>query len=102
MSGNGSLTGFTVRGHAGWAQAGKDIVCAAVSSAALMTANTLTEVLKAPCDVSADNGEMRVLLYEPDAPLAQQLLRGFSLHMRAMSREYPDHLKVIYGGKHNA
>ena len=102
LSGSGLLAGFTVRGHAGWAQSGRDIVCAAVSSAALMTANTLTEVLKAPCKVSGDDGEMGVLPDDPDEPFTQQLLRGFSLHMREMSREYPDHLKVIYGGKHNA
>ena len=101
-SGDGLLTGFCVRGHAGWAQSGKDIVCAAVSSAAYLTANTLTEVCAAPCTVSVEDAQMTLRTDAPDAPFVQQLLRGFSLHMRELSRQYPNHLKVIYGGKHNA
>ena len=96
------LTGFHIRGHAGWAEAGRDVVCAAVSSAALMTANTLTEVCAVPCSVSAQEGEMSVLLSAQDAERTQDLLRGFSLHMRELSRQYPRQLKVIYGGKNNA
>ena len=29
---NGNISGFTVKGHAGYAEAGRDIVCAAVSA----------------------------------------------------------------------
>ena len=36
---------FTVKGHSGSANAGEDIVCAAVSSAVYMAANTVTEIL---------------------------------------------------------
>ena len=96
------LTGFAIRGHAGWADAGQDIVCAAVSSAAIMTANTLTEISAIPCEVSSQDGSLSVLLASQDAPRAQDLLRGFSLHMRELSRKYPNHIKVIYGGKHHA
>ena len=37
----GAYQGFTCMGHAGYAKRGKDIVCAAVSSAAIMSANTV-------------------------------------------------------------
>ena len=39
--------GFCISGHAGAGSAGRDIVCAAVSSAAYMAANTLTDVIGA-------------------------------------------------------
>ena len=99
---DGLYTGFSVRGHAGTAPAGEDILCAAVSSAAYMTVNTLTDVCKAPCDVSVSDGHMTVRLTEQNANSVQDLLKGFSLHLRALSRQYPEKLKVIYGGKNYA
>ena len=41
---NGNITGFKVSGHAGYDDIGKDIVCASVSSAVMMTANLITEI----------------------------------------------------------
>ena len=41
---DGALLGFSVLGHSGLAQEGEDILCAAVSSAAYMTANTVLEI----------------------------------------------------------
>ena len=49
----GALTGFSAHGHADTAPYGEDIVCAAVSSACLLTANTITEVLHLPAAVPA-------------------------------------------------
>ena len=99
---DGQITGFSVRGHAGTAPAGEDILCAAVSSAAYMTANTLTDVCRVPCDVFVSDGDMRVLLSEQSAKSVQDILKGFSLHMRELSRQYPEKLKIIYGGKNHA
>ena len=99
---DGLYTGFSVRGHAELAPAGEDVLCAAVSSAAYMTANTLTEVCRAACDATVSEGSMTVRLAEQNANSVQDLLKGFSLHMRELSRQYPEKLKVIYGGKNNA
>ena len=54
------ITGFECKGHSMSAPSGQDIVCAAVSSACLMTANTVTEVLKLDADAAAteDQGEI--------------------------------------------
>ena len=38
---SGNLVGFVMEGHAGYADPGEDIVCAAGSSVAYMTANTI-------------------------------------------------------------
>ena len=97
-----NLTGFSVRGHAGLAPHGQDILCAAVSSAAYMTANTLAEIYGVPCDAQVGDGSMTVRLSAEDAEMVQPLLKGFSLHVRELSRQYPKQLKVIYGGKENA
>lgn len=38
------ICGFEISGHSDFAEEGSDIVCAAISSAAYMTANTVTEI----------------------------------------------------------
>ena len=48
--------GFSLCGHAGAGVAGEDIVCAAVSSAAYMAANTVTDVVGAKATVDAGDG----------------------------------------------
>ena len=67
-----------------------------------MTVNTLTDVCKVPCDASVSDGEMTVVLTEQNANPVQDLLKGFELHLRELSRQYPEKLKVIYGGKNHA
>ena len=93
--------GFECAGHAGYAQAGQDIVCAAVSSAAYLTANTVTDILNVKAEVSADDGYMRLTLLEESAE-AQKLLDGLEAHIRSLATEYPRSIKVIYGGNTNA
>ena len=99
---DGLYTGFSVQGHAGLAPKGEDVLCASVSSAAYLVANTLTEICKVSCDAAASDGSMTVRLSEWDDESVQTLLKGFALHMRELSRQYPRQLKVIYGGKNNA
>ena len=53
---NHTLTGFEISGHALFAEHGNDIVCSAVSSAAIMAANTITEVFGEKAEVKAEEG----------------------------------------------
>ena len=80
---SGIVTGFELRGHAGCAEAGSDIVCAAVSSAAYMTANT-------------EDGHMKLCLSHDDAKdtAAQTVLSGFLLHLNALGRAYADCMDI--------
>lgn len=89
---SGIVTGFELCGHAGFAGAGSDIVCAAVSSAAYMTANTLTEVAALPCTVTEEDGHMQLCLSQNDAEstAAQTVLNGFLLHLNALGEAYAD------------
>ncbi|MBQ9067118.1 MAG: ribosomal-processing cysteine protease Prp [Clostridia bacterium] len=86
---DGRLLGYRFSGHSDYAEEGSDIVCAAVSSAAYLTANTLTEVLGLSPDLSVEDGHMEVRF--PDAvPAAQASLKGLELHVQALSGQYPD------------
>lgn len=90
----GVLTGFEIRGHSGFESVGKDIVCASVSSAAYMTANTITDVLNLDADITVEDGYMSVRLSESSANKAQAILKGFELHITSLSDDYPKNIKL--------
>ena len=101
LVGNRQLQGFEISGHAMYAESGKDIICASVSSAAYMAANTITDVIRADADASAGDGTMSVTLNQPNEQ-AQAVLRGLELHLTELSKQYPENIKIIYGGVKNA
>ena len=84
-----------------FAPEGQDIVCAAVSSAALMAANTITDVIGTPAKAEAESGSMIFHLSETNEK-TEAILRGFELHLKELSKQYPLNIKVIYGGVKNA
>ena len=89
------LIGFHVTGHAGYAEEGSDIVCAAVSSAAYMTANTVTDVLNLDPQLTADEGDMLLRFRTlSDAEKAAAIMNGFRLHIEGLREQYPDYLTV--------
>ena len=89
-----ALIGFTLDGHAGAGVSGQDIVCAAVSSAAYMTANTVTEIIGATADITVDDGYMQVMLTDKIAD-CQDILSGFQLHLEAMQDQYPNRVHLM-------
>ena len=93
--------GFVCSGHAGYAQSGQDIVCAAVSSAAYMAANTITDIYRAKAEVKVEDGYMSLSLTQADTR-STELLSGLEAHIRALAKDYPSSIKVIYGGNTNA
>lgn len=92
---NGVLTGFHISGHSMYDEAGKDIVCAFVSSAAYMAANTITDVIRANAKASARDGDMRVLVSPEDAHKCRDILEGLRLHLKNTQEQYPDYLQLI-------
>ena len=82
------VTGFEISGHSDFSEQGSDIVCAAVSSAAYMTANTLTEIQELPCEITERDGFMQLDLSKEAAEQAQVVLNGFLLHLNALCEGY--------------
>lgn len=87
------LVGFEASGHSMHAPQGEDIVCAAVSSACLMAANTLTEVVGLSADIKAEDGYLRFVLDESIGS-AKDIFDGLKLHLEAMSQSYPNNIEV--------
>lgn len=85
--------GFEISGHAG-GNAGRDIVCAAVSSAAYMAANTVTDVINIHADISERDGYLKLSVCgENDSAAA--VLDGLKLHLSELSKQYPKKITVI-------
>ncbi|MBR6532868.1 MAG: ribosomal-processing cysteine protease Prp [Clostridia bacterium] len=93
--------GFEISGHSSCDcddEFGK-IVCAAVSSAAYMAANTVTEIIGDKADIEVDDGKMLFVCKNPSDATVKVLL-GLKLHLTALSEDYSNNLK-IYGGAKN-
>ncbi len=87
------LCGFRMEGHAG-GKAGSDIVCAAISSAVYMTANTVTEVCGCKADITVEDGFFFLLLAAGDEARAADVLEGLRLHLSQLQQQYPKRLHV--------
>ena len=95
---NDILVGFHLKGHS-TASAEDDIgrlVCASISSAAYMAANTVTEIVGAQA-VAEVNEEVGEMLFEvkSDFEEALPILLGFELHMEQLSEQFTDYIKII-------
>jgi len=93
----GLLYGFEVTGHSGSAPSGEDVVCAAVSSAAYMVANTVTDILGFQAEVLTGEALMRLKITDSRSSEAQALLKGFQQHIAALCGEYPKNIKIVKG-----
>ena len=88
------LCGFEVQGHAGYAEQGRDIVCAAVSSAVYLTANTLTEVCGCRAEIQESEGRLSVVLTSGEEAAAQVTLKGLRLHLEGLQAQYPTYIQL--------
>ena len=95
------LTGFTVSGHSGYAQAGADIVCAAVTSAVRLTECAVNDVLglEAPVKVRDKDASISLKLpkaLDPDSEsVCQTLLAALLVHCVQLAEEYPENITVL-------
>lgn len=94
---DGRLLGFSIQGHAGYGEEGEDVVCAAVSSAAYLTVNTITDILHVmPLALRAEDGEMFFRIEQKDEPSCRELLAGLKLHLTQLEEQYSGYIRVEY------
>ncbi len=87
---NGECVAFSISGHAGAGRYGQDIVCAAVSSAVMLTCNTITDFLYTPCDVRSEANKVTLIIKEPEGAMsiaAKQVLGSFCKHLQILAEE---------------
>ena len=89
----GEIVGFRVKGHAGFAESGQDIVCASVTSAVQMAANGLTECAGLPADLSVHEGDIS-LRCEGGGEGANLLFESLYLQLSLLAQDYPKNIVI--------
>ena len=93
------ITGFSVSGHSGYAEAGSDIVCAAISAAVTMAEATINDVCGAKAKVRVKEDDARITLTLPtscdEEEAVQAVLSGMMLTLISLREDYPDYIEVL-------
>ena len=93
------ITGFSISGHSGYAEAGKDIVCAAISAIVTLAEATINDVCGAKAKVRVKEEDARVTLTLPascdEEDAVQAVLAGMLLTLAGMRDDYPDFIEVL-------
>ena len=93
------ITGFSVSGHSGYAEAGKDIVCAAISAVVTMAEATINDVCGAKAKVRVKDEQARITLTLPtscdEEEAVQAVLSGMMLTLLSLREDYPDYIEVL-------
>ena len=87
--------GFLISGHSGFAEEGEDIVCASVSSAGYMVANTITEILKIDAEIDVSDAKMKLTVKKEQRHITKDILLGLKLHLEGLAEQYPEFLKTL-------
>ena len=95
------ITGFDSKGHSGYAEAGEDIVCAAITSAIRLVDATVNDVLGLAASVKVRENDASISFRLPGglSPTAestcQSLLTGLMVYFVQLRDEYPDNIEVL-------
>ena len=93
------ITGFSVSGHSGYAEAGADTICAAISAIVTMAEATINDVCGAKAKVRVKEEDASVRLTLPascdEEESVQAVLAGMMITLCSMRDDYPDYIEVL-------
>ena len=93
------ITGFSISGHSGYAEAGADIVCAAISTAVTMAEATINDICGAKAKVRVNEEDARITLTLPascdEEETVQSVLSGLLLTLINLREDYEDYIEVL-------
>ena len=96
---NERITGFSISGHSGYAEAGSDIVCAAISAVVTMAEATINDVCGAKAKVRVKDEQARITLTLPascdEEETVQAVLAGMMVTLISLQEQYPDYIEVL-------
>ena len=99
FSQDGRRTGFTVSGHSGYAEAGSDVICAAVTAIVRFAEATLNDFLGVGAKTRVDDEKAVITLTLPakyeDEDAVQAILDGMMLTLASLRDENPDYIEVM-------
>ena len=95
------IVSFPVEGHSGLADAGEDILCAAVTSAVRLCECAVNDVLGLEASVKVRKKDASISLKLPSGlgqtneSTCQTLLVALMVHFVQLAEEYPDNITVL-------
>lgn len=101
---NQVLYGFSTEGHTGYADAGSDILCAAVSTLTIFVVNTI-EAFGVPAFVDEREDTASITLEVPalfsetlsdaDKYAVRHLIESYRRQLQEMAGDYPEYIRVL-------
>ena len=86
-------------GHSGYAEAGADIVCAAISAAVAMAEATVNDVCGGKAKVRVKEEDARITLTLPavceEEDSIQAVLTGLMIYLISLRDDYEDFIEVL-------
>lgn len=89
-----TLKGITVDGHAGYAETGKDIVCAGVSVLARNLINSIEALTEDKISYKVARAQIH-MHYENLSEKSKTLIDSFFLGVSEIQRAYPQYVQVV-------
>ena len=86
--------GVTISGHAGYAEPGKDIVCASITILTETLINSLESFTKDKIQYEISDGSVRIY-YGNLSKAGKLLVDSFFIGVCNVVRDYPDYVKII-------
>jgi len=89
------ITNIVVKGHAMYSESGTDIVCAAVSTAIIMTVNQLdifNQLSNVDYEILTGNFKLKVL---SNNDLIQNILKNLEYTLNDLKNQYPKNIKNL-------
>ena len=91
---NVRLNGVTIEGHAGYAEPGKDIVCAGVTALAENLIDSIESLTEDKIQYEVSPGRVDIY-YENLSEGAKLLVDSFFLGICGIEQDFPEHVKII-------
>lgn len=92
---NGEINGFLVKGHAGMAEKGQDIVCAAVSVLTQTAVLGLSQYLGLQPKVNRKEGYLACMLSQRvEMETVQAILETMAIGLKEIAGQFPDFVQM--------
>jgi len=94
-----SIHSFVIRGHAFFADRGKDIVCAGASAVSVGAINAVHALTGVTPEIDQGDGFLRCVVPELPEDInekVQLLLEGMIISLQTIEEEYGEHIKITF------
>lgn len=90
---NNIINEIEIKGHAGYDDKGKDIVCAGVSSTVITTVNGILAINKDAITHHLNNDDLRVVINQHD-DIVDKLINNMLKMLKEIEKEYKKYIQI--------